>query len=91
VLLSAHDFSLAANTFTDVSLTVRYDHAQIAALELAESDVHLWRNAAGTWAEITSSLDTTNKLVTGSAVTSLGQFAVTVYVPPPRGTTVLVR
>ncbi len=88
--LSVHEFSLAANTFTSVALTIRYDHTAIPAKSGGQNSIRILQYTGGAWVDVTGSLDTVNRLVTSTARPSLSQFAVTVDAPI-QGTTAIVR
>jgi hypothetical protein len=89
--LSVHDLTLSGNTFSDVSVKIRYDHTAFSSPKVDENTIKIWRNNAGTWVDVTASVDTNNRIVTSSSVTALGQFAVTIKIPSRFGTVVAVK
>ena len=66
-----------------VDLTVRYDDALSAELELVESDLRFYHKVNGAWVDITTGVNTTNKLITASDVDSFSLFAVGGEIPEP--------
>ena len=81
--LSVHEFSLAGNTFTSYTLTIRYDHTAIPPKSDGEGSIKIWQASGGTWVNVTAALDTTAKTVRTTALTTFSQFLVTVDTPPP--------
>ncbi len=77
--ISVHDIAGAAGTVAPFSLTLRYDDA--AAGE-NEGVLRLFHDVAGTWVDVTSSLDVANKYITATGLTSFSQFAVGYAVIP---------
>lgn len=62
--------------FTDATLTFRYDDALAAVLGVNESNLKLWHFTDGAWTNITASIDTVNKRITGLPVTSFSLFVI---------------
>lgn len=88
MFLSVHEFVKSGFNFSNVSVTIRYDPSQLASLKIDESSIKIRQYTGGAWVDVTSSLDAVNKLVTSSAVTTLGQFAVIAKLYVPKGTVV---
>ena len=84
-LMSVHDLSLTNpdGAFTDYDLTIRYDHTGLE--EGQESLLRLYHFTNGEWLDVTSNLDTTNKLITAEGLTEFSQFGIGA-VPEPTTT-----
>jgi hypothetical protein len=80
VFLSVHEFS-SSFTVGSCNLAIRYDPSGLAALRIDETSLKIRQYTGGAWVDVTSSLDTGNKVITSSAVSALGQFAVTGRLP----------
>ena len=86
--ISVHEFSVGVMSSCD--LTIRYDHVAAANAGLAEGNLKIFQWSGSAWSDVTSSLDTGNRLITASNLTSLGQFAISAP-PPPQGTVITIQ
>jgi len=68
----------------NVDLNIKYDATLAATLGITESDLKLYHQVNGSWVDVTSGVDTTNKFITANDVDSFSLFAVgTDIVPEP--------
>ena len=65
----------AGFAFTDVDLAFRYDDAALALLGIPEASLKIYHNENGVWSNVTSSVDTVNKIIYASGITSFSDFA----------------
>lgn len=65
-----------------VDLTFHYDDALAATLGIDESDLCVFHYTGGSWVDVTTSIDTTNKWITAEGIDSFSQFSVGV-IPEP--------
>jgi hypothetical protein len=86
--VSIHEFTVGS--FTACDLDIRYDHTGAAALQIAESDLRLFRWNGNTWAALASACDPDVRTIRGAGLAELGLFAVGQY-QPPRGTVLSFR
>jgi hypothetical protein len=63
-------------SFGTATLELRYDDALASLLGVTESNLKLWHYTGGAWTNITASVDTINKTITGLSVTSFSPFAI---------------
>lgn len=62
------------------------------SLGIVESDLKVYRDRGAYWDDVTTSVDTTNKLIAASGISSLSLFVVGSDVPaPPAGSLVCIR
>jgi len=73
-LISVHDLSLSGGASSDdFNLTIRYDDA---AAGTEEADLKLFHYTGGKWVDTAATLDTGNKWITASNLTSFSEFGV---------------
>ena len=75
--VSVHSFALSGATLASAVLTFRYDDGALLAQGLPQGSLKVWRYNGASWDDVTGSVDAANKHVTTTAVTGLGQFALT--------------
>jgi len=84
---SAFDFG-GSGTAT---VKFRYDELAAAAKLLNEDNLKAWQYSGGVWSDVTASTDSTNKIVTTSALSSFSTFAVSLFKPNQVGGLVLPK
>ncbi|HBG27801.1 MAG: hypothetical protein A2Y10_04350 [Planctomycetes bacterium GWF2_41_51] len=80
-VIGAWDFQNTASV-SNVGIVVRYDDLLSAQLEMTEADLKIYQYQTDQWVDVTSSIDTTKKQISGSA-SSLGIFVVGVVITNP--------
>ncbi|MFA5865746.1 MAG: chitobiase/beta-hexosaminidase C-terminal domain-containing protein, partial [Phycisphaerae bacterium] len=63
-----------------VNLTFRYDDILAAGQGINQADLKVWHKVGATWVDVTTSVDTVNKLIIANGINSLSKFAVGVVV-----------
>lgn len=73
----------AGFAFDHADLTFRYDDALAASLGLNENELAVYHFTAGSWVDVTTAIDTTNKWLHADGMTSFSTLAVGVAIPEP--------
>jgi len=92
--LAVWDFRPGTLGFGSVDLTFRYDDALATMLGVNEGDLKVYHYDGGSWMDVTTGVDTTNKWITADGVTSMSHFAVAggvgaELIPEPAGLSLL--
>jgi hypothetical protein len=80
-VIGAWNFQNTASV-SNVGIVIRYDDLLSAQLETTEADLKIYQYQTDHWVDITSSIDTTKKQISGSA-SSLGIFVVGTEITTP--------
>ncbi len=86
-------WTLGGIACSGATLTFRYDDAAVAALNVGESDLRVWRHNGVKWLEITGTQDSGTKTITSQATGSLAvtSFFAVAGKAPAAGTLVTIR
>jgi T5SS/PEP-CTERM-associated repeat protein len=77
-------FTTSGLTFSNASLTFRYDDALASAFGIDANSLKLYQYSGGTWGQVTSvTIDVANDRLTATGVTSLSDFAISAGTPEP--------